>query len=170
MIDFNEYVLGESKEKLLVETMEENRHAAVALATQASRSLHIFSLDLEPIVYDNHEFVEAVKNLAITHSKAQIQIIIQDSRKLIDHGHRIIELARRLSSSIHIRKTPPDMKKHTQAFLIADETGILHRTIGERYEGYVNFNDRFEAKNILDFFKITWEHCVADPELRRLHI
>lgn len=170
MIDFNEHVLGESKEKLLIETMEENRQAALALATQATRSLHIFSHDLDPIVYDNNEFVDAVKNLAIQHRNAQIQIIIQDSRKLIDHGHRIIELARRLSSSIYIRKTPAEMTKHAQAFLVADQTGILHRTIGERYEGYVIFNDRFEAKNILDFFKVTWEHCIPDPEMRRLHI
>lgn len=170
MSDFSQYKLGESKQKIQLETFEENRAAALALVSQASRSLHIFSYDLDPMVYDNPEFVEAVKNLAIGHSHSQVQIIIQDSRKIIEHGHRIIELARRISSSIHIRKTPAEMKTYSQAFLIADKTGVLYRTIGDRYEGYVNFDDRFECKNLLDFFSTTWEHSAPDPELRRLHI
>jgi len=170
MTDFNEYILGESKEKIQLETIEENRMAAIALAKQASRSLHIFSYDLDPMVYDNSEFVDAVKNLAIGHSQAQVHIVIQDSRKIIESGHRIVELARRVSSSIHIRKTPAELKSHSQAFLIADKTGLLYRTIGDRFEGYVNFNDRFECKNLLDFFSSTWEHSTPDPELRRLHI
>jgi hypothetical protein len=122
------------------------------------------------MIYDNNEFVDAVKELAIGHSQAQLQIIIQDSRKIIENGHRIIELARRISSRILIRKTPPEMKSYSHAFLIADKTGVLYRTIGDRFEGYVNFNDRFECKNLLDFFSTTWEHSAPDPELRRLHI
>jgi hypothetical protein len=170
MIDFTEYTLGESKQKIQIETIEENRAAAITLASQACRSIHIFSHDLDPMVYDNSEFVDAIKTLAIGHSQAQVQIIIQDSRKIIEQGHRIVELARRISSSIHIRKTPAEMKSYAQAFLIADKTGLLYRTIGERYEGYVNFDDRFECKNQLDFFATTWEHSAPDPELRRLHI
>ena len=170
MTDFNEYTLGESKQQIPLETIEDNRLAAIALAKQANRSLHIFSHDLDPMVYDNNEFVDAVKNLAIGHSQAQVHIIIQDSRKVIDQGHRIIELARRISSSIHIRKTPSEMKSYSQAFLIADKTGVLYRTIGDRFEGFVNFDDRFECKNLLDFFSTTWDHSAPDPELRRLHI
>lgn len=170
MTDFNEYTLGESKQKLQIETIEENRLAALALAKQANRSLHIFSHDLDPMIYDNNEFVDAVRELAIGHSQAQLQIIIQDSRKIIENGHRIVELARRVSSRIFIRRTPPEMKSYSQAFLIADKTGVLYRTIGDRFEGYVNFDDRFECKNLLDFFATTWEHSAPDPELRRLHI
>ncbi len=170
MTDFNEYTLGESKQKLQIETIEENRLAALALAKQANRSLHIFSHDLDPMIYDNNEFVDAVRELAIGHSQAQLQIIIQDSRKIIENGHRIVELARRVSSRIFIRRTPPELKSYSQAFLIADKTGVLYRTIGDRFEGYVNFDDRFECKNLLDFFATTWEHSAPDPELRRLHI
>jgi hypothetical protein len=170
MTDFNEYTLGDSKQRIQIDTIEDNRLAAIALAKQASRSLHIFSHDLDPMVYDNNEFVDAVKDLAIGHSQAQVQIIIQDSRKIIEKGHRIVELARRISSSIFIRKTPAEMKSYAHAFLVADKTGVLYRTIGDRFEGYVNFDDRFECKNLLDFFATTWEHSAPDPELRRLHL
>lgn len=170
MTDFSQYKLGESQEKLHIDTMEENRLAAIALAKQSRRSVHLFSYDLDPMIYDNSEFVESIKNLAVGHSQSTVQIIIQDTRKIIDKGHRIVELARRLSSSISIRKTPPEMKTHAQAFLIADRTGLLYRSVGDRFEGYVQFNDRFECKHLLDFFETTWEHCGPDPELRRLHI
>ena len=170
MIEFSQYKLGESKEKLLIDTIEQNREAAVALVKQANRSLHIFSYDLDPLVYDTNEFVDAVKDLAIAHRHSQVQIIIQNSRKVVQGGHRLIELARRLSSSIQIRKTTSALHNYTEAFLIADATGILHRTIGERYEGYVNFDDRFDCKTVLDFFDMAWEKSEPDPELRRLHI
>ena len=170
MIDFKQCVLGESQDKLAIDTIEENRLGAIALAKQAKRSLHIFSYDLDPLIYDNNEFVDAVKDLAIGHSQSYVQIILQDSRKVIDKGHRIIELARRISSSIQIRKTPPELKSAAQAFMIADKTGLLYRSVGERFEGHINFNDRFECKHLLDFFTNTWEHSNPDPELRRLHI
>lgn len=170
MIDLSEYILGESKQKISLATIEENRRAAIALAGQAKRSLHIFSYDLEPMIYDNAEFVDAVKNLAIGHSRSQIHIIVQDSRKIVEQGHRIVELARKISSRIHIRKTPSEAKNHAQAFLIADQTGLLYRTVGERFEGYAEFDDRFQCKHLLDFFNATWEHSAPDPELRRLHI
>lgn len=169
MKDFNQYIIGESKEKILVESIDENRAAALALAQQAKKSLHIFSHDLDAMVYDNSEFLEAAKNLAIAHKHSFIHIIIHDSRKIVQQSHRLVELSRRLSSSIHIRKTPTELKSHTEAFCIADETAILRRVLDNRYEGYVNFYDRLECKNILDFFKIAWEKSTPDPELRRLH-
>jgi hypothetical protein len=170
MTDFNKYILGESQEKISIDTLEENRLGAIALAKQARRSLNIFSYDLDPLIYDNSEFVDAVKKLAISHSQSTVQIILQDSRKVIDNGHRLVELARRISSSVVIRKTPPELKNHAQAFLIADQTGLLYRSVGERFDGYVHFNDRFQCKHLLDFFAHTWEHSSPDPELRRLHI
>jgi len=170
MTEFNEYTLGESQEKVVIDTIEQNKLAAIALAKQARRSLHIFTYDLDPLIYDNSEFVEAVKELAVGHSHSSVQVILQDSHKIIEKGHRIVELARRLSSSVTIRKTPPELKTHAQAFMIADRTGLLYRSVGDRFEGYVHFNDRFECKQLLDFFESTWEHCSPDPELRRLYI
>lgn len=170
MTEFKNCVLGESPEKLVIDSIEQNRLAAIALARQARRSLHIFSYDLDPFIYDHSEFIEAVKNLAIGHSQSFVQIILQDSRKVIDNGHRLIELARRLSSSVQIRKTPPELKTYAQAFLIADKTGLLYRSVGDRFEGYAHFNDRFECKHLLDFFATTWEHSNPDPELRRLYL
>jgi hypothetical protein len=170
MTDFNQYRLGEHKESLPLETIEQNREAAIALAQQASRSLHIFTYDLDPLIYDTGEFIEAVKNLAIGHRHSKVQIILQDSSKFVAQGHRLVELARRLSSSIHMRKTVPELNNFTEAFLVADATGLLRRTIGERYEGFVNFNTRYDCKNIVDLFNAMWEKSLPDPELRRLYI
>jgi hypothetical protein len=168
--DFNQYKLGENKEQIALETIEQNRNAALCLATQASRSLCIFSHELDPLIYDTSSFVEAVKNLAIRHRHTSIQIVIQDSQKIVNQGHRLVELMRRLTSSIQIRKTPPELKTVSRTFLIADATGILYRNNVERYEGYVNFDTRYECKNVLKFFNNAWEKSQPDPELRRLYI
>lgn len=170
MTDFDKCVLGETNELIHVDTKEESRLAVLSMTRQAQKTLHIFTHDFDAPVYDNLEFVEAAKQLAISIPHSHIQILIRDSRRVIMHGHRMVELARRLGSNIFIKKLSSNFDSHIEAFCIADETAMLRRPIADRYEGQVNFNDRQDCKLLLRFFTTAWEHSSADPELRRLHL
>ena len=169
-MDFNEYKIGEQDKVIHLDTMDENRSAATAIAQQCHRSLCIQSYDLDPIIYDSSEFIEAVRQIAVNSTRANIQILIEDTRKIIGHGHRIIELTRQLTSFMEIRKINTDIKTLPDAFLIGDETAIVYRRQTHRYEGFVNFNDRGRCRQLLTDFKDSWEKATPDPELRRLHI
>jgi hypothetical protein len=95
---------------------------------------------------------------------------LEDSSKVVTRGHRIIELARQLSSFIEIRKINTDLKNISDAFLVGDETALVYRKQAQRYEGFVNFNDRGRCRQVLADFRDSWEKAAPDPELRRLHI
>ena len=103
-------------------------------------------------------------------TRANIQILIEDARKIVGHGHRIVELTRQLTSFMEIRKINTDLKTLPDAFLIGDETAVVYRRQTQRYEGFVNFNDRGRCRQLLTDFKDSWEKAAPDPELRRLHI
>lgn len=169
-MDFSDYKLGEQDKVIHLETMDDNRNAATTIAQQSRRTLHIQSYDLDPLIYDDSDFIEAVRQIAVNSTRAAIQILLEDSRKVVSHGHRIIELARQLSTYIEIRKINTDLKNIADAFLVGDETALVYRKQAQRYEGFVNFNDRGRCRQVLTDFRDSWEKAAPDPELRRLHI
>lgn len=162
--------LGESDQRLHIAYREENRAAALALASQARRSIEIFSWDLEPDIYDDPPFIEAIKQLAIDHRRAMIRILVQDSNKAVKLGHRLPYLAQRIPSKIQIRNPSQEYRDYRQSFLIADGIGILRRPLHERFEGEINFKDPISSKEQLGFFNRVWESAEPDPYLKRLSI
>ncbi len=149
---------------------DDSREAAVELARSASRHLAIFTQDLEPLIYDRVEFVDAVKALALRSKFSRIRILVKDSSRAVKEGHRLASLAQRLSSYLEVRRLAGDYGAMAEAFLIADESGLLYRPLASRYEGVVDTDDPFRAREKLRLFDEMWERSTPDPELRRLGI
>jgi len=149
-------------------SFEDNRQAAVQLASQARRSLAMFTRDLEPAIYNTQEFIAAVQQLALRSQYSRIRIVAIDPGPAVRDGHRLIELARRLSTYIEIRRPSEDHAKLTESFLISDDSGLLYRPLASRYEGFADPNIPSEARNRLRNFDDIWEQAEPEPEFRRL--
>ena len=169
-MEFSNYKIGEDDKVIHLESMEDNRLAAAAMAQQCQRSLILQSYDLDPLIYDQADFLEAVRQVAISSPRSSVKILIEDPSKVVSGGHRLIELMRKLTSSFQIQKINTDLKTLSDAFLICDETAILYRKQTHRYEGFVNFNDRGKCRQILADFRDSWEKSMPEQEFRRLHI
>ena len=167
---FTELRLGISDLPIELQTRGEAAHASELMAQQCRESMEIFSRDLDAPLYDSVPFLEALGNLCRGNHNARVRILVQDPVAPIKHGHRLIELARRLSSSIELRQPHPDYRRCNEAFLIADGCGLIHRPLADRYEGSASFYDPVNAQRKLDFFTEVWERSEAHPEFRRLHI
>jgi len=164
------FELGETGIQVPLGGRADNRLATLAMAQQAKRSLRIMTRDLDAPIYNTRDFTDAVTKLATRSKHSIIRILIQDSSNVVANGHRIVELAYRLSSKINLRKTCNEYQNHNEAFLIADDVGFIHRKIADRYEGIVNFKDSLQARNLAKFFDEVWEKSEPDPELRRLYL
>jgi len=167
---FTELRLGISDMEIDLLTRAETRHATELMTSQCLSSLEIFTRDLDPPLYDQEPFLDALSKLCLTNRKARVRFLVQDPNPAVKRGHRLIELARRLSSSIELRQPHPDYRHHNEAFLIADDCGLIHRSLSDRYEGTANFYDPVRAQRRLNFFTEVWERSEAHPEFRRLHI
>lgn len=170
MENIEDLILGESSGRVALETKEENRIAALSLTRQARRTLDIFTHDLDPPIYNDPAFIEALTALALRSRYSRIRILVHDSGRAVKEGHRLLELSRRLSSFIELRQPNQDYKDHNEAFCIADERGVLHRMLSGRYEGSVDFNAPLEAQKLSAFFNTVWDKAETDPNLRRLHV
>ena len=166
------YKLGETKTEVQVDTVDENKNAALSLVKQANYSIDIFTQDLDPEIYNNNELEQSIFNLARKHPNTRIRILVQDTRKATQNGHCLIRLAQNLTSSVFIHKLSPEYKDEQCAFLVVDKLGLLHRVsaVDKNYKASVNFMSPRRAKELCDFFNEAWEHSTPDVQTRRVYI
>lgn len=162
--------LGENTEQFTIETHSALREASAALVAQTRWDLIVLTPDLEPLVYDDQGFVDAVKALALIGGRVSIRFLVADAGPAVRRGHRLIELARRLTSFIHIRQLPEHARDGVEAFIVADRRGVLHRKFAERPEGALCFHAPLHARQLLNRFDSAWNEAETDPELQRLHL
>lgn len=151
-------------------TRDELRAATLALLTAARRTVHIYSRDLDPQIYDDSEFLEALTRFAVGHSQAEARIIVQDAGPAIRRSHRLIGLAQRLSSRISIREPGPQHRDYNAAFFITDSQGVIYRELGDRFDAIAAEDDRPRARQLIRYHEEVWEFGRTNPNLRVLGI
>ncbi|MES9901573.1 MAG: acyltransferase [Sedimenticola sp.] len=163
-------LLGQQGGKLHLMESEEVQLACQRLAEQAVRRLDLFTFDLDATLFDSKPFLEAVKRLTIGSPLSRVSILLQDNHKVQTQGHRLLELARRLTSKIEIRRPHADHINQLENYLLADECGYLLRPLHTSYEADTDFNDRYHARGLTEKFIEVWECSEPDSMLRRLYL
>ncbi|MDA0823273.1 MAG: hypothetical protein O3C28_12740 [Proteobacteria bacterium] len=140
------------------------------IVTNCKRTLDITSRHLDPILFDNQAFADSVSQLVRNNRLAKVRLLVLDIGPVVARGHRLMELASRLSSFITIRKPGNDYKNFNEAMLIADTKAYTHRRFADRYDGLGSHNDIRRATDLTGRFDELWERAEPDPNFRRLHI
>ena len=169
-MDLEHYTLGESNEQQSFDSRIDNREIILHLCRQTRQEIRIFTPDLESSIYDHPDLIRSLTTLATRHRQSVIRILVKDAGQAIKNGHRLIELSRRLTSSILIHRMPNNIENRETAYLIADNAGFCHKHAGNLYNGQFNFNDKLKARDLIKSFDEAWEHSRIDPEMRRLFI
>lgn len=146
------------------------RDATIDVVRTARRSLSILTHDLEPSIYDRIEFLDAIKHLILTSRYVKIRILLMSPVRMIEEGHRLVELLRRFNSFIEIRRVHPDHSDREDAFLIADEVGLVYRLNAARWEGVADPQSPQLARKYLAVFDEIWNKSATENESRRLHL
>jgi predicted GNAT family N-acyltransferase len=168
--DLQKQILGENRELIRLESREDNRLAANHMVEQGQLTLRLFTPNLDPRIFDTNKFIEAVKNLALASPHSKVYILIKDPTLAVTRGHRIVELARKISSHIFIHRAGEEDQDRVDSFMVVDDVGIIHRPYADRYEGSMEFNNPGRARLLTKEFKDAWERSLPEPELRRLHL
>ncbi len=160
----------EERQKISLDGAENFRDQAVKLVNRAQREIRIFTDRLEPEMYSNSQFCDAVYAFATSHPMARVRILVKDIPHVIQQTNLLQDLCLRLPSRIQMRKfQSKEACLHTD-FLLVDRVGILYKQEPERFVGYVIDHAPMEAVELAQEFDSLWEQAELDPELRRLHI
>jgi hypothetical protein len=169
-LDISSMQLGIDDLEFALNSREQVRSVAQTFVQQAHRELLLYTDDLEPDIFDQQLFLDAASDLVRQHQDARVWVLLEDSRKTVQHGHRLIELSRRLSSQIQLRRPPVQYRDHGMTFLLCDRTGYFYRPLASRYQGTCNFNNPGQTAVHRKRFMEIWDQSQADGETRRLYL
>jgi hypothetical protein len=169
-MDLDDYTLGESEALIDLSTAKENREVALELVRQARREVYIATYDLDAPVFSQAAFIEALSSFVRRHRHAQANVLLQKPDKAIKHGHRLVTLAQRLESSIHIHRPAPEHRDLVETFMVVDGIGYFQRQLADRYDGVASFKAPIIARDLRDLFLTMWERSAPEQQLRRLQI
>ncbi|MDX9875420.1 MAG: GNAT family N-acetyltransferase [Spongiibacteraceae bacterium] len=141
---------------------------ALDLVRQSRVQLRILSSVLEPAVYDRDEFAAAVPGLARRHRNSEVRLLLLDGRQIAQRGHRLLALHRRLPSAVQIRRLELPPNEVPEAFLIADQSGLLCHDLREPESAWADYHNRPLAESYRLQFDDWWQRSSPDPELREL--
>jgi hypothetical protein len=167
-----QYILGETREEIIIDNRDDVKLLSLALAEQARHDLDIFSQDLEAEIYNNKAFEQALFRFVQQRPGANVRILCYDSRLAVSNGHCLIRLAQNLTSSIFIHTPSREHAGIKSSYLIADKKGLLLRknAINKNYVSSVNFYDPQQAISLAQEFEDIWQHSVPDQNVRRIYI
>lgn len=165
-----EYTLDEAGSGEAFDGIEENRRIALALAQQARQEILIASYDLDTHLYSNNEFIDALAGLVRGHRSAHVHVLTWQAKQVARHGHRLIELAQRLSSTIQIHEPDRVHGDFIESFMVVDGTGYFHRSFADRFEGTSSLHAPLAARQLRERFIAMWERSTPSSEFRRLGI
>jgi len=170
MQTFEDCDLGVTEDEFSVDLREENRLAVTRMAQQCKTSIEIISRELDPDLFDTTEFIEAVKIMISNNHRSLVRILVFNPKRLVSRRHRLLDLARTLTSNIDIRVPSYEHMNFNAMIFISDATGYLHRNYPGRFEASVNFNDKRTSRNFRKEFNEMWDKASQDSNLRKLAI
>ncbi len=165
-----EKATGQTGKRWVISTREEMRQAAIEVAHQARRKVAIFTHDLEPGIYDDPEFLEIIKRIVLSQTYSRIRVLIADPARAIKSGNDFVLLGRRLNSYIEFRHVREDLRTHSEAFCIADETALVYRLQAERWDGIADTFEPAVAKLYGKMFDEIWLASEVDSKFRQFGV
>jgi hypothetical protein len=156
--------------RAILSTLDEVRAASVQVASAANRLLAMYTQDLDPLVYDQPKFIEAMTKLVLARGYAKVRVLLADPARAIYESSRFIGLARRITSYIEIRHAHPDFRGSRAGFLVGDDRAVVYRADAARWDGVLALNDPAIARLYLDQFDEAWLGSAPHAETRQLHL
>ncbi|MEM9256625.1 MAG: hypothetical protein AAGA91_14355 [Pseudomonadota bacterium] len=142
----------------------------VELVRSATRYVDILSPALDHNVFDKGEMVAALSDLARRSRQTRVRILISDARAVVGRGHRLLQLARRLPSTIIIQRLSDHPDWRGETVVTRDRDGVAYRPAGSDSNGFYEPNSRASALPHLDQFEELWRYSERDPNLRALQL
>lgn len=152
-------------------TMEDARKAVQALLETARYQVDILSPLLDHQLYDQAPVINALRRVVVEGGRhSRIRILVADPGPVVQRSHRLVHLARKLSTFMEIRHLGNDDRIDPPSWLSVDTESCARWEPNAGYEGVVGPGCRGDARRMERAFNELWNRSSSDPSLRRLHI
>ena len=166
------FILGETDIRVELSHLLMLQQAAIALLAQAKREVLIVTTNLEHERFDNEDFINALSAFARSSRYATTRILVADPSLAVTEGHRLVKLARKLSSLVEIRQLHDDDidSSQPQSWLVADDIGLLRCINRDPWQGSLLPKGTPYAQQARGRFLEWWERGEEIQDFRELSI
>jgi len=146
------------------------RSALEEIIRSAQRQVVILNPYLDHEIFAQEEIVESISSLARSAPRTRLRIIVMSSKRMIDRGHPLLELSRRLDDKISLRLLNESITEETSSFVCADESGYWLLPEFETPKGVADPGNAVTTRRFLESFESAWLKTKQDLDLRQLLI
>lgn len=164
------YKLGKDKQLILLRSENDFKNVVLDMTRQAKQSIRIYSPVLAHELFDSGELLQTCSRLARRNKHTKIEVLIFDPHRVIKNGHALLNISRKLPSSIGIRVVDPEMRQLNHEFVLVDNEGVIYRQEYDKFEGTACFMNITENNRLGRQYTAAWELGLLDPNLRQLRI
>jgi predicted GNAT family N-acyltransferase len=136
----------------------------------ARRRLLILSPYLDHELFDKEGVEALVSALARSAPKVEIHILIFNSKLIVNRGHLLVDLARRLDGKIKIRLLQEQPTSQSSSFVCADLDAYWLLPSSDKHDGVCDLANPVTCRRLTEAFESAWSKSSEDPELRRLRL
>jgi hypothetical protein len=108
-------------------TREELREAATALISRARRELMICCPALDPLLFNRAVLAEALGRFIARQPRSRLRIVVEDTEHMLLSNVRLVELARRFSDIVQVKRLGEPHHGLTELFMVADGISCLRQ-------------------------------------------
>jgi len=157
-------------ELISLENVDDFRRQYIELIQSSTKRLAVFTLDLEPALFDSPELIEKLVAFQKSSRYAEVRILVKDTQALLQRGSAVLRLYQRSHTQLHIKKLTVNPDSFASAYLLSDDKGIIFRKDEAFYQGVCYLDNRGRVRTQLEEFDQLWNSAVTDPELQRLSV
>ncbi|MFQ5994269.1 MAG: hypothetical protein ACE5K1_04180 [Acidiferrobacterales bacterium] len=157
-----------SSERLHLHTRTEVQDLVAHLLKQAKRRICVFAPMLPPDLFNSVQNAKALAHFAATHRSNRALFLVEDGEKSVQHNGRVVEMCRRLSDFIEMRRIVEEEIGLQQLWVIVDDSSYLHQRHLDKQDYIARFEAKSEARSLLDQFERLWERSQPIHEIHPL--
>jgi len=147
---------GTDEPLLLLTSFEEVLAATVRAAHTAKRVLSIYTLQLEPQLYEDKLFLDVLKGFLLARSYSRVRLLMQEPLNQAGSNSKLLAMSRRLTTYMELRPVAPALRNMECGMLIADDKAIVYLPQVHDWSGIAGFNNTSVARLHLQQFDQMW--------------
>ena len=165
-----QWSLGLSDKNHWFTTHEQFTVLVRAMLASAQREIFIHSPTLLHDWASDKSVLETLASLARAHRSTSVKILVWEVPALIKNNAPMLELSRKLSSSIQIKEVDSTHRNYPGEFIVVDKTSLAVQQDPYQPLGWVNPKAIARAREKERLFQSMWSHGLHNPNLRQMHI
>jgi hypothetical protein len=142
----------------------------IEMARSARQEIIICSHDLDRRIYGDPALIDVLRRFLLEHRRGRLRALVTDPRAAMRGAHRMVELARVLSSRIEFRQPESRTSTATGDYVVVDQRRLLLRPDRDDLEARYYADAPALAREQLHGFEQQWQHGEPAREFTDLRL